>query len=94
MLSALQNIFKIHDLRRKILITLGLIAVYRLGSFIPIPGINAQELARFFDSIAKSQGGTILSIMNMFSGGSLEKLTIFALGIMPYISSSIIIQLG
>ena len=93
MLSALQNIFKIHDLRRKILITLGLIAVYRLGSFIPIPGINAQELARFFDSIAKSQGGTILSIMNMFSGGSLEKLTIFALGIMPYISSSIIIQL-
>lgn len=93
MLSALQNIFKIQDLRRKILITLGLIAVYRLGSFIPIPGINAQELARFFDSIAKSQGGTILSIMNMFSGGSLEKLTIFALGIMPYISSSIVIQL-
>lgn len=93
MLSALQNIFKIPDLRRKVLVTLGLIAVYRLGSFIPTPGIDAQALAEFFNRIAKSQGGAILGIMNMFSGGSLEKLTIFALGIMPYISSSIIIQL-
>ena len=93
MLSALLNIFKIQDLKRKVLITLALIAVYRLGSFVPTPGINAQALAEFFNRIAKSQGGTILGIMNMFSGGSLEKLTIFALGIMPYISSSIIIQL-
>ncbi len=93
MLQALLNIFKIQDLKRKVLITLGLIAVYRVGSFIPTPGIDAQALAQFFERIAKSQGGTILSIMNMFSGGSLEKLTIFALGIMPYISSSIIIQL-
>ncbi len=93
MLSALQNIFKIPDLRRKVLVTLGLIAVYRIGGFIPTPGIDAQALAEFFNRIAKSQGGAILGIMNMFSGGSLEKLTIFALGIMPYISSSIIIQL-
>ena len=93
MLSALLNIFKIQDLKRKVLITLALIAVYRLGSFVPTPGIDAQALAEFFNRIAKSQGGAILGIMNMFSGGSLEKLTIFALGIMPYISSSIIIQL-
>lgn len=93
MLSALQNIFKIPDLRRKVLVTLALIAVYRIGSFIPTPGIDSQALAEFFSRIAKSQGGAILGIMNMFSGGSLEKLTIFALGIMPYISSSIIIQL-
>lgn len=93
MLSAFQNIFKIQDLRRKVLVTLGLIAVYRLGSFVPTPGIDSHALAQFFENIAKSQGGAILGIMNMFSGGSLEKLTIFALGIMPYISSSIIIQL-
>src|SRR3989338_3698627 len=93
MIGALQNIFKIPDLRRKVMVTLGLIAVYRLGGFIPTPGIDSQALAEFFKNIAKSQGGQILGIMNMFSGGSLEKLTIFALGIMPYISSSIIIQL-
>ncbi|TAN61983.1 preprotein translocase subunit SecY [bacterium] len=93
MLSAFQNIFKIQDLRRKVLVTLGLIAVYRIGSFIPTPGIDSHALAQFFENISKSQGGAILGIMNMFSGGSLEKLTIFALGIMPYISSSIIIQL-
>ncbi len=93
MLGALQNIFKIPELRRKVLVTLGLIAVYRIGSFIPVPGIDSQALADFFSRIAKSQGGSILGVMNMFSGGSLEKLTIFALGIMPYISSSIIIQL-
>jgi len=93
MLGALVNIFKIEDLKRKVLITLALIAVYRVGSFIPTPGIDSQALAEFFNRISRTQGGTILGIMNMFSGGALEKLTIFALGIMPYISSSIIIQL-
>ena len=93
MLGAFKNIFKIQDLKHKVIITLALIAVYRVGGFIPVPGIDSQALAEFFDRIAKSQGGSILGIMNMFSGGSLEKLTIFALGIMPYISSSIIIQL-
>lgn len=93
MVSALLNIFKIQDLKQKVLITLALIAVYRIGSFIPTPGIDSQALGEFFNRIAKSQGGAIFGIMNMFSGGSLEKLTIFALGIMPYISSSIIIQL-
>ncbi|MDO8749171.1 MAG: preprotein translocase subunit SecY [Candidatus Omnitrophota bacterium] len=93
MLGAFKNIFKIQDLKHKVIITLALIAVYRVGGFIPVPGIDSQALAEFFAQIAKSQGGSILGIMNMFSGGSLEKLTIFALGIMPYISSSIIIQL-
>jgi len=93
MLGALANTFKIPDLKRKILFTIVLIAVYRLGSFIPTPGIDGRALAEFFARIAKSQGGTLFGIMNMFSGGAMERLTIFALGIMPYISASIILQL-
>ncbi|MCM8783137.1 MAG: preprotein translocase subunit SecY [Candidatus Omnitrophica bacterium] len=93
MLKALQNIFKIEDLKRKILITLTLLAVYRIGCYIPTPGIDAQALKEFFERIAQTQGGTIFGILNMFSGGAMERLTVFALGIMPYISSSIILQL-
>ena len=93
MLQALANSFKIPDLKRKILITLGLIAVYRVGCFIPTPGIDAAGLAKLFERISQSQGGALFGIMNMFSGGAMERLTIFALGIMPYISSSIILQL-
>ena len=93
MLRALANSFKIPDLKRKILVTLGLLVVYRLGCFIPTPGIDSQALAEFFNRISRTQGGTLFGIMNMFSGGAMEKLTIFALGIMPYISSSIILQL-
>ncbi|MBF0252978.1 MAG: preprotein translocase subunit SecY [Candidatus Omnitrophica bacterium] len=93
MLGTILNIFKIPDLKNKVLITLGLIAVYRVGAFIPTPGIDGVKLAEFFDNIARTQGGTLFSIMNMFSGGAMERLTIFALGIMPYISSSIILQL-
>ena len=93
MFNSLTNIFRIPDLKKKVLFTLGLIAVYRIGAFIPTPGIDGAKLAQFFDNIAKTQGGTLFGIMNMFSGGAMKRLTIFALGIMPYISSSIIIQL-
>ncbi|MFH1202209.1 MAG: preprotein translocase subunit SecY [Candidatus Omnitrophota bacterium] len=93
MLSAFRNIFKIPDLKRKVIFTLALIAVYRLGSFIPTPGIDGSALAEFFGRLAKTQGGTLFGIMNMFSGGAMERLTVFALGIMPYISASIILQL-
>ncbi|MCM8797743.1 MAG: preprotein translocase subunit SecY, partial [Candidatus Omnitrophica bacterium] len=93
MLSAFVNSFKIPDLKRRLLITGALIAVYRIGCFVPTPGIDGAALAEFFNRIAKTQGGTIFGIINMFSGGAMERLTIFALGIMPYISSSIILQL-
>ncbi len=93
MLEAFGNIVKIPDLRKKIGITLGLIAVYRVGTYIPTPGVDGLKLAQFFANIARTQGGTLFGIMNMFSGGAISRLTIFALGIMPYISSSIIIQL-
>jgi len=93
MIEAFGNILKIPDLRKKILLTLGLIAVYRVGAYIPTPGVDGLKLAQFFSNIAKTQGGTLFGIMNMFSGGAISRLTIFALGIMPYISSSIIIQL-
>ncbi|KJJ84342.1 Preprotein translocase subunit secY [Candidatus Omnitrophus magneticus] len=93
MLASFINIFKIQDLKKKILITLGLMAVYRIGTFIPTPGIDGAKLAMFFANMAHTQGGTLFGIVNMFSGGAMERLTIFALGIMPYISSSIIIQL-
>jgi len=93
MLSALVNSFKIPDLKKRLIFTLFLIAVYRVGCYIPTPGINGSALADFFSRIAKAQGGTLLGIINMFSGGAMERLTVFALGIMPYISASIILQL-
>ncbi|MDP7349525.1 MAG: preprotein translocase subunit SecY [Nitrospinota bacterium] len=84
-----QNIFKIPELKKRILFTLAMLAVYRIGAHIPTPGINGAALAEFF---ARTQG-TILGFFDMFSGGALSRLTIFALGIMPYISASIILQL-
>jgi preprotein translocase subunit SecY len=93
MLQAFANTFKIPDLRKKLLITFGIIAVYRLGTFIPTPGIDGTKLGAFFDNLARTQGGTLFGVMNLFSGGAIHRLTIFALGIMPYISSSIIMQL-
>jgi len=83
------NIFKIPELKRRILLTLGLLAVYRIGVHVPAPGIDAVALASFF---ARAKG-TILGLFDMFSGGALERLSVFALGIMPYISASIILQL-
>ena len=92
MLRAFADTFKIPDLRKKILVTLGIIAVFRLGSFITLPGIDGASLALFFEKLT-TQGGTLFSLMNLFAGGAMHRATIFALGIMPYISSSIILQL-
>ena len=89
MIEAFQNIFKIPELKKKVLFSLAMLAVYRVGCHIPTPGIDAQALSSFF----KAAQGTLLGMFDMFSGGALEKLTVFALGIMPYISSSIIFQL-
>ncbi|MCK4810612.1 MAG: preprotein translocase subunit SecY [Candidatus Omnitrophica bacterium] len=93
MFKALGNIFRVEELRKKIFITLALLIVYRIGCFIPTPGINTVALSRFFEEMAKTQGETILGIINLFTGGALKRLSIFALGIMPYISASIIMQL-
>jgi preprotein translocase subunit SecY len=89
MLEKFANVFRIPDLRKRILFTLGLLAVYRLGGHIPTPGINADLLQQFFDQ----NRGTFLGFVDLFSGGQLRRLTIFALGIMPYITASIILQL-
>jgi len=87
--EALQNIFKIPELKKRVLFSLGMLAVYRVGCHIPTPGIDRIALSHFF----KQSQGTLLGLFDMFSGGALERLTVFALGIMPYISSSIIFQL-
>src|SRR5579862_7771844 len=89
MLEKLANVFRVPDLRKRILFTLGLLAVYRVGGHIPTPGIDPAALARIFDA----QRGSFLGFVDMFSGGNLRRLTIFALGIMPYITASIILQL-
>jgi preprotein translocase subunit SecY len=88
-LEAIANVFRVADLRKRLLFTLALLAVYRLGSFVPIPGIDTNRFAAFVD---QNQGG-FLGYLNLFSGGSFKRLTIFALGIMPYITASIILQL-
>ena len=89
MFEKLANIFRIPDLRRRVLVTLALLAVYRVGGHIPTPGINADLLAQFF----QQQQGTFLGFIDLFSGSNLRRLTVFALGIMPYITASIILQL-
>jgi preprotein translocase subunit SecY len=89
MLEKLANIFRVPDLRKRVLFTLGILAVYRLGGHIPTPGINGERLAQFFEQ----NRGTVLGFVDLFSGGNLRRLTIFALGIMPYITASIILQL-
>ena len=89
MFEAFQNIFRIPELRKRVLFSLAMLVVYRVGCHIPTPGIDSQALAQFF----KQMQGTLFGMVDMFSGGALQKLTVFALGIMPYISSSIIFQL-
>ncbi len=88
-LNAFANLFRIEDLRNRLFFTLGLLAVYRLGAHIPTPGINTGVLEDLF----KQSAGSVLGIFDLFSGGNFRRLTIFALGIMPYITSSIILQL-
>jgi preprotein translocase subunit SecY len=89
MFDKFANIFRIPDLRRRIFFTLGLLAVYRIGGHIPIPGINSQ----LFQQYLEQNRGTLLGFVDLFSGGNIRRMTIFALGIMPYITSSIILQL-
>ncbi len=89
MIESIRNIFAIPDLRKRVIFTFLLLAVYRLGAFIPTPGVDPEAIKEF----TKAASGTILGFLNLFSGGSLGRMTIFALGIMPYISASIILQL-
>jgi preprotein translocase subunit SecY len=88
-LDSFRNIFAIPDLRKRLAFTFGLLAVYRVGCNIPTPGIDPQALLEFMESVK----GTLLGMVNTFTGGSLERLTVFALGIMPYITASIVLQL-
>lgn len=89
MIESFRNIFAIPDLRKRLIFTFALLAVYRIGAFIPIPGVDPAALAEF----AEAAKGTVLGFLNLFSGGALGRMTVFALGIMPYISASIILQL-
>jgi preprotein translocase subunit SecY len=89
MLEKFLNIFRIPDLRKRVLFTLGILAVFRLGAWIPTPGVNSSQLEIMFNQ----QTGSMFGLMDLFSGGTLRRMTIFALGIMPYITASIIFQL-
>ena len=87
-IEAVTNVFRLPDLRRRVLFTLGLLAVYRLGAFVPTPGVNPAQLEAYFNA----NQGSLFGFFDMFSGGNVRRLSIFALGIMPYITSSIILQ--
>ena len=89
MFSWLSNAWRVPELRRRVLFTALILAIYRLGSWIPAPGVNSDTISDYF----KGQSGTVLSLLNLFSGGALSQFAIFALGIMPYVTASIIIQL-
>lgn len=89
MISSIQNIPKIPELKKRVIFTLLMLLVYRLGCHIPTPGIDGNALGAFFDS----QKGGLFGLYDMFSGGSLSRMSVMALGIMPYISASIILQL-
>lgn len=88
--ATLADATRFGEVRVRLLFLLGALIVYRIGTFIPVPGINPAEVARFFEE----NQGTILGIVNMFSGGAMERLSIFAMGVMPYISASIIVQMA
>jgi preprotein translocase subunit SecY len=88
-LQSFQNVFKIPELKRRVIMTAVLLIAYRVGAHVPTPGIDGHALAQFFDQVQ----GTLLGMVDLFSGGNLRRLSIFALGIMPYISASIILQL-
>ena len=89
MFSWLANAWRVPELRRRVLFTAMILAIYRLGSWIPAPGVNASAIEDYF----RGQSGTVLSLLNLFSGGALSQFAIFALGIMPYVTASIILQL-
>src|SRR3954469_2350944 len=87
--EAVANVFRVPDLRNRILFTLGMLAIYRLGGHIPTPGVDALR----FEEFVRSNQGSLLGFIDLFSGGTFRRLTIFALGIMPHITASIILQL-
>ncbi len=89
LIETIRNIFKIEDLRKRILYTIGVILIYRLGSYVVLPGVDPSQLA----ALKNQTDGGLLGLLNMFSGGAFSNASIFALGIMPYISASIVIQL-
>src|ERR687887_2130653 len=89
MFSWLANAWRVPELRRRVLFTGLILAVYRLGSWVPAPGVNADHIKDYFGG----QGGTVLGLLNLFSGGALSQFSLFALGIMPYVTASIILQL-
>jgi preprotein translocase subunit SecY len=88
-LSWLGNAWRVPELRRRVLFTAAVLAAYRLGSWMPAPGVDSQSIKDYFNS----QGGTVLGLLNLFSGGALSQFSLFALGIMPYVTASIILQL-
>src|SRR2546423_1775879 len=89
MFAWLANAWRVPELRKRVLFTFLILALYRLGSWIPAPGVDSQTIKDYFNS----QGGTILGLLNVFSGGALSQFSLFALGIMPYVTASIILQL-
>ncbi|MEX2024813.1 MAG: preprotein translocase subunit SecY, partial [Thermoleophilaceae bacterium] len=90
MLKTFLNAFRIPDLRKKLAFTAGMLALYRVGAYIPAPGINVDAVEAIAENFT---GSNVLGFLNLFSGGSLQRFAIFALGIMPYITASIILQL-
>ena len=93
MLTAFANAFRTPDLRKKILFTMFILAIFRVGSTIPVPNVNVQQLNQCRNQAASGENAGLYSLINLFSGGALLQLAIFALGIMPYITASIILQL-
>ncbi len=95
MLQAFLNVFRIPELRSKILFTLGMLAVFRIGHYIPLPGVNQEQLVKAAENAAASGGafGAISTFVSMMSGGNFSQSTIFGLGVMPYITAGIIFQL-
>src|SRR3954471_17635702 len=89
MLSWLANAWRVPELRRRLLFTAVILSAYRLGSWLPAPGVDSAQIQNFFNG----RGGSLLGLLNLFSGSALSRLSIFALGIMPYVTASIILQL-
>ena len=88
MFSWLANAWRVPELRKRVLFTAAMLAAYRLGSWIPAPGVDSQTIHDYFSG----RGGTVLGLLNLFSGGALSQFAIFALGIMPYVTASIILH--
>ena len=91
MFSWLTNAWRVPELRQRLLFTAGILAVYRFGSWLPAPGVSSDQISNYFNQGGGS--GTILGLLSLFSGGALSRFSVFALGIMPYITASIILQL-